>query len=80
MEEELILNRETVPMPDGRNLYNYTFRESTTSDRLLAMIETGEIGSIGAYLDQHPGLDRSLALTRARELGHEEAVRELESQ
>ena len=79
MEEELIVSRETVAMPDGRNLYSYTFHEATPSDRLLAMIETVEIGVIGAFLNQHPGLELGPALALARKLGREEAVRELES-
>jgi hypothetical protein len=79
MEDRLIMHRETVTIEGGRNLYNYTFREETPLDRLLTMIETGEVGVVGAFLDAHPTLDVSAALEMARERRNQEAVREIES-
>jgi hypothetical protein len=79
MEEGLIINRETIEIEGGRKLYNYTFRESTPSDRLLAMIEAGELGVIGPFLDSHAGLYLAEFLRVARERGNEEAVREIEA-
>lgn len=78
MEENLIMNRETVTIEGGRNLYNYTFHEESADDRLVAMIETGEIGVIGPFLAQHAGLDLAGALGVARKCGNAEAVAEIE--
>ena len=78
MEERLIFTRETVSISGGRRLYSYTFREATPLDQLIQMIETGEIGVVGPFLDQHPGLELDAALSLARECGNGDAVREIE--
>ena len=77
MEDGLEMNKETIQIEGGRNLYNYTFHPSGPQDRLLQMIETGEVGVIGPFLDQHPELQLGEALELARRLGREEAVSEL---
>jgi hypothetical protein len=77
MDDGLIIERETIEIEGGRNLYNYTFHDATPEDRLMAMIEGGELGVIGPFLDQHPHLDLSAALVLARGRKNEEAIREL---
>ncbi len=78
MEESLIVERETMTISGGRNLYSYTFHEAMPQDRLAQMIESGEVGVVGAFLDRHPDLDLEAALSLARKCGHEEAVHEIE--
>lgn len=73
------MQRETVQIEGNRNLYNYTFTAATARDRLSAMIETGEVGVIGPFLDLHPELDLQAALTLASTLGNEEAASEIQS-
>lgn len=70
----LIMSRETLEIEGGRNLYVYTFREENPQDRLIEMIQGGEIGVIQPYLARHPGVDLAGALALARSLGNGEAA------
>ncbi|HVT13650.1 MAG TPA: hypothetical protein VHE55_15400 [Fimbriimonadaceae bacterium] len=79
MEESLIVERETMTISGNRNLYSYAFHVATPQDRLNQMIESGELGVVGAFLDLHPDLDLPAALVLAKERDHEEAVREIEA-
>jgi len=69
------MKRETIRIVGERNLYSYTFDDPQSE--LLALISSGE--SLVPFLEAHPGLDLAAALERARELGRDGAVRELES-
>ncbi len=75
--DSLILNRETIGIEGGRDLYNYTFREATSEECLQAMMESGEFGAISDELAERRKVDLQNALAIAVRTGNIEATRSL---